>query len=460
MTELSSTPNIYEESCLLENITYQREDVGSFISNGAFSDVYKSPRGNIALKKFFNLEVDDYPPSSLIIEVAILLRCSHDHICRIKDTFELMGDQYVVLERSEGTLNEYYNEFDNIQKDIISRQLIDAVVYLHDRFIVHRDIKPSNILISNGSPRLIDFGSSIVYLDINNCNPDIETTTVYYRAPELVLEKNKLYNEKIDIWSLGCTIWELFVGRNLVSISDRDELTLIQRMFELFGDPRIGWSEVINSSEWSIYYPHLTDGLPPYWHISVRTLPIYSLLKQMLRYNPNLRASARSLQGEKDISKISLLKLRERYPKPSDNPNRKLHVIDIATLCDAIQTHPKVVMVSIQLYDELSLVDTNITHLTVCAIISIAVDFLSYHSYYYDIYLHFFELESTKEDLIKERKRVLTKLNYDLVFPTLLDFAAAYNITENSDLIANMIISYIEGEPFHTKISKILLKYK
>ena len=84
---------------------------------------------------------------------------------------------------------------------------------LHELRVVHCDVKPENITLSNqygDSVKLIDYGSAI-FIEDNDSHVEIQTLP--YRAPEITLRAN--YGHPIDIWSVGCIIYELVTGRVL-----------------------------------------------------------------------------------------------------------------------------------------------------------------------------------------------------------------------------------------------------
>ena len=92
---------------------------------------------------------------------------------------------------------------------VITRQCLEALEYLHDLGIIHCDLKPENILIKSYRRceiKVIDLGSSCFQTD----NLSLYVQSRSYRAPEVIL--GLPYDPKIDIWSLGCILAELSSG--------------------------------------------------------------------------------------------------------------------------------------------------------------------------------------------------------------------------------------------------------
>lgn len=92
---------------------------------------------------------------------------------------------------------------------VITRQCLEALLYLHDLRIIHCDLKPENILIKSYrrcEVKIIDLGSSCFQAD----NLSLYVQSRSYRAPEVML--GLPYDEKIDLWSVGCILAELFSG--------------------------------------------------------------------------------------------------------------------------------------------------------------------------------------------------------------------------------------------------------
>ncbi|XP_053323557.1 serine/threonine-protein kinase PRP4 homolog [Spea bombifrons] len=93
-----------------------------------------------------------------------------------------------------------------------SQQLFLALKLLKRCNILHADIKPDNILVNESKTilKLCDFGSASHVAD-NDITPYLVSR--FYRAPEIVI--GKLYDYGIDMWSVGCTLYELYNGKIL-----------------------------------------------------------------------------------------------------------------------------------------------------------------------------------------------------------------------------------------------------
>lgn len=98
----------------------------------------------------------------------------------------------------------------------LSRQVLSGLVYLHRRRIVHRDIKPSNLLINGKRQvKIADFGvSRILAQTMDPCNSSVGT--IAYMSPERIntdLNQGQYDGYAGDIWSLGVSILEFYLGR-------------------------------------------------------------------------------------------------------------------------------------------------------------------------------------------------------------------------------------------------------
>lgn len=104
---------------------------------------------------------------------------------------------------------------------LVIATILNALMYIHEHGIVHRDVKPANLLMSddseNASLVLVDFGSSFSGKSSKAYGTDGKEAmktiagTPFYLAPEIV--KGQTYNEKVDIWSVGCIAYQLLCGQ-------------------------------------------------------------------------------------------------------------------------------------------------------------------------------------------------------------------------------------------------------
>ena len=116
-------------------------------------------------------------------------------------------------------LNKCYTSLEPLAKLDVIKQLTAILADLHSRKIIHRDIKPANVMLEEGNRvRLIDFGISRIFQNTITFTAN-ENYTINYTAPEAIdpLEINKgasnkliVISPKIDIWSLGCIISQIF----------------------------------------------------------------------------------------------------------------------------------------------------------------------------------------------------------------------------------------------------------
>jgi serine/threonine protein kinase len=99
----------------------------------------------------------------------------------------------------------------------IAYQLFRAVAFLHANRVMHRDLKTSNVLLDDdGYVKVCDFGLGRLYREGQGLTPTV--VTLMYRAPELHLGVVD-YSHKMDVWSLGCIMAELFLRRPLFHAS-------------------------------------------------------------------------------------------------------------------------------------------------------------------------------------------------------------------------------------------------
>lgn len=146
-------------------------------------------------------------------EITMLRNLNHPNITRYVDHFETGGALFIVMEYANG--GDLYTKIKNrrgvrfSEKEVLHyfSQLCLALYHMHEKRVLHRDLKTQNVfLTSDGVIKLGDFGISTVLRNTYELKKTV-CGTPYYFSPELC--QNKPYNNKSDIWALGCILYEL-----------------------------------------------------------------------------------------------------------------------------------------------------------------------------------------------------------------------------------------------------------
>ncbi len=194
--------------------------LGSF---GKVCKVRHKKDGAILVWKELNYgRMGDKEKQQIVSEVNILRDLRHPHIVSYYDRIidKEQAKIYILMEHcSSGDLREVIRKYkkngggEGIREDVIWKiltQISLALLECHRRKeckILHRDLKPGNIFLdSNCNVKLGDFGLARVMNDESSF-AYTHVGTPYYMSPEQINESK--YNEKSDIWSLGCIIYEL-----------------------------------------------------------------------------------------------------------------------------------------------------------------------------------------------------------------------------------------------------------
>ncbi|XP_064360961.1 serine/threonine-protein kinase Nek5 isoform X2 [Dromaius novaehollandiae] len=147
-------------------------------------------------------------------EVILLAKMNHANIVTFYTSLQEKNKLYIVMEYCDGgdlmkRINMQHGVlFDEDQILNWFVQIALGLKHIHDRKILHRDVKAQNIFLSNNGKvaKLGDFG---IARELNNTMELAYTCvgTPYYLSPEIC--ENRPYNNKTDIWSLGCVLYEL-----------------------------------------------------------------------------------------------------------------------------------------------------------------------------------------------------------------------------------------------------------
>jgi len=131
--------------------------------------------------------------------------------------------QNLVLDYHPSTLSSFLKKRKPTTRlvKILFYQLCLALEHIHSKRICHRDLTPNNVLLSSkGEVKMADFGSAKV-LDIDHTSMSYICSR-YYRAPELLMGSTN-YTSKIDIWSAGCILAEMLMGKPIFAGVDTQD---------------------------------------------------------------------------------------------------------------------------------------------------------------------------------------------------------------------------------------------
>ncbi|XP_077469889.1 STE20-like serine/threonine-protein kinase isoform X2 [Stigmatopora argus] len=194
-------------------------DIIGELGDGAFGKVYKAQNkqnGTLAAAKVIDTKTED-ELEDYMVEIDILASCDHHHIVKLLDAFYFDGKLWILIEFCAGgavdaIMLELERPLTEPQIRVVCKQTLEALVYLHENKIIHRDLKAGNILLSlDGEVKLADFGVSAKNTKTLQ-RRDSFIGTPYWMAPEVVMcetSKDRPYDYKADIWSLGVTLIEL-----------------------------------------------------------------------------------------------------------------------------------------------------------------------------------------------------------------------------------------------------------
>jgi len=156
-------------------------------------------------------------------EVEVMQQLRHDNIVQYIATRDFDEDGSMLEIFLEyvpgGSLSSLIKEYGALSPALIqkyTRQMVQGILYLHNKFVIHRDIKGGNVLVTlDGTCKLADFGCSRLLSDMQTADRE-ETLkrirgSVPWMAPEVVRETR--YNLPADIWSLAATVLEMGSGQ-------------------------------------------------------------------------------------------------------------------------------------------------------------------------------------------------------------------------------------------------------
>lgn len=240
------------------DVLQARYKITKTLGEGTFGKVVEvkdllDERRKIALKIIKN--VDKYREAAKL-EINVLKKIKEKdpdgkYLCvQMLDWFDYHGHMCIAFDLLGLSVFDFLKENCYIPYSIdqvrhIVYQLCISVKYMHDNQLTHTDLKPENILFSNSeydvnynyrkkrderhvrktNIKLIDFGSAT--FDWEHHSTIVSTR--HYRAPEVILELG--WSQPCDVWSIGCILFELYLGFTLFQTHDNTEhLAMMERI--------------------------------------------------------------------------------------------------------------------------------------------------------------------------------------------------------------------------------------
>ncbi|KFP69020.1 Serine/threonine-protein kinase Nek5, partial [Cariama cristata] len=235
-------------------------------------------------------------------EVVLLAKMKHANIVTFYASLQEKNKLYIVMEYCDGgdlmkRINMQHGVlFDEDQILSWFVQISLGLKYIHDKKILHRDVKAQNIFLSNNGKvaKLGDFG---IARQLNSTMEFAHTCvgTPYYLSPEIC--ENRPYNNKTDIWSLGCVLYELCALKHPVILT---VLFLLFSLIKFEGDS-------LHQLVLKICRGHFRPVSPNY------SYDLRILISQLFKISPRDRPSISSI-----LRKPFLQKLVLRYLPPEE----------------------------------------------------------------------------------------------------------------------------------------------
>lgn len=289
MAKIKKKMSIRKQAELRDVNVFQKQyQVGQGTYGSVFVGADKKTGEVVALKRINTEQEENGFPITALREVRILKALNHQNIVHLKEIVtskeqnEIPKNVFMVFEYHEydltGILETGEIRFTQDHIKSWSMQLLKGVHYMHMNRIIHRDLKASNLLINKkGELRIADWGLA------RSWGPHMKqltngVVTLWYRPIELLLGC-KQYSPKIDMWSVGCIIAEMFRRSGL--LKGNNEASQLSLIFNACGHPdRQSWPNIDHICPlWKNYEPKGNESPKP------------NMLKQLLREklpNPSL----------------------------------------------------------------------------------------------------------------------------------------------------------------------------
>ena len=281
------------------------------LGGGTFADVYKAKEKSTGelvaikvLKRKYKkwedcLELRECSSLQKLHDSSLANKPGEENIIKLKQIIFIKKTQTLnlVFEYMKTDLLELMKEQ---EPNILSEEQIRDIMYqtllglsfMHKYGFFHRDMKPENLLLNGKKIKIADFGLA---REIRSVPPYTEyVSTRYYRAPECILQFTN-YNSPIDIWGLGCIMAEMYLHPQPLFCGSNEKEVLF-KICSVLGTPTYDtWNDGIQQANIvGIRFP-TNPGIELEKVVTGASSEAIDLMKQMLKWDPNKRATAKAL---------------------------------------------------------------------------------------------------------------------------------------------------------------------
>jgi eukaryotic-like serine/threonine-protein kinase len=230
----------YEEMTLSEGTRLGRYEIRSQIGAGGMGEVYLAQDTKLDRKVALKILPSDLASNSdrmerFIREAKSAAALNHPHIAQVFEIGEQDGSHFIAMEFIDGVTlrDKIYRERPELRKLLrVLQQVAEGLSKAHAAGIVHRDLKPDNIMITrDGFAKVLDFGLAKL---VEKSGPGLDQSdnsnaptnvmqqgsvagmvmgTVGYMSPEQAQGKTNETDQRSDIFSFGCILFEAITGK-------------------------------------------------------------------------------------------------------------------------------------------------------------------------------------------------------------------------------------------------------
>ena len=425
------------------------------IGLGSFGIVYKAENVDkdedyVAIKQYTNTSDEDIP-YQILRELNVIKMLKHPNIINSRYIQTIGTSIELIMDYGGENLRTYYKKIPYIQriKEIksITYQLLSGCAHMHKLGIIHRDFKPDNILINYDQSggivlKICDFSLSKKIQPFNTFGfNSYQICTLWYRPPELFIIDNQTYTTSIDVWSIGCLLYEFITKEPIFSGST--EMTVLKNILarvpvkqddlDILGLNHFKL-ESCNNEKFYKLSPLYNLYIEKMEHI--RELDEFKkLIESMLILDPAKRITIESALQHPyfggyqdcvvDTVNYQNFYIRTNLPKQISESLRLSCIKNIMQWSNSDDISEQSVLIAINIFDRficLSCVLDNLDLISYCCIL-LASKYIDLRP----VTIEHLEIRYQRHQIIHWERLIIQMVDYDLNQPTLLDFYKELN---------------------------------